>query len=114
MSRPSLPKVAAALEESAAKAERGEAWGDSLAQIAALCSDELHAADSHLDAAEARRIGCRLAIRLGRELGGSAFYWPRGARYERRALHLQIYSEHDGTVHGPHGKSVLRDFRNRR
>jgi len=82
-----------------------EQWEASMAEIADFTIAELTAAG--LAAPDARRLGCRVAVRLCRELGGTRYYWPRGDALERAVRDLALWAAHDGTVDGPHGVRAL-------
>lgn len=82
-----------------------EQWEQAMAEIAEFSGAALR--EAGLAAPEARRLGCAVAIRLCRELGGARYYWPRGVALDRAVRDLAIYAAHDGTVHGPRGLVAL-------
>jgi Mor family transcriptional regulator len=85
--------------------EDPEQWERAMAEIADFSAVALR--EAGVAGPEARRLGCAVAIRLCRELGGTRYYWPRGSGLERAVRDLAIYAAHDGTVGGPRGVQAL-------
>lgn len=51
----------------------------------------------------AGELAGQIVASIGRQLGGSQFYIPRGAALDRHLRDLEIRAAHDGTVDGKNG-----------
>ena len=78
-------------------------WERGMAEIAETIIGELH----RLGIANARQVGCQVAMSLCRERGESYWYLPRGAGLSRALRDLAMWHEHDGTVSGANGIEAL-------
>jgi len=67
-------------------ADDPDTWPGNFAEITFLIIAEL--SECQITEIDVRKIGCKIAILLCRELGGAHYYWPHGIAFERATRNL--------------------------
>ena len=88
-------------------ADREDAWPQRLAEMVDVLIDEIARAEPTIGPASTRALAVRLIVRQCAEYGGGNWYWHKIDVLRRALRNLQIWAEHDGTVHGPNGIRAL-------